>query len=396
MLIHWIWFAQLSGISQRQKASLLQHGSEPEELFYASQRTLEGFSWLDPACVAPLTNKDLTEAEQIENVCRRKHIRIATFRDEDYPARLRNISDAPVLLYCAGVIPDLSGQPVIAVVGTRKSTPYGMTVARKMAKQICQGGGMVISGGAKGIDTSAMEGALEAGSNTVAVLGCGVDRSYPACNRKLFSRVLEKGCLLSEYPPGTPPDPWHFPQRNRILSGIANGVLVVEAPRSSGALITARDALEQGRDVFSVPANIDYVSCEGSNALLQEGAQPVMSGWDVLREYAPAYPSVVTDRPKEDSPVQALEEPTEPADKKSVDNPAALSYSVVEHHSVPLSQEEQKILSCLDRHPVAVDELICRAGLPAGKVLRLLTGLSLKGLVQNHPGRRVSAAPQKQ
>ena len=398
MLIHWIWFAQLPGISQRQKASLLQRGSEPEELFYASKRTLEQLPWLDPSCVAPLTNKDLTQAEQIENTCRRKHIRIITQKEDDFPSRLRNISDAPVLLYCMGRIPDFSSQPVIAVVGTRKSTPYGMTTARKMAKQICQGGGMVISGGARGIDTSAMEGALEAGGKTVAVLGCGVDRSYPTCNRNLFVTVAENGCLLSEYPPGTPPSPWNFPQRNRILSGIANGVLVVEAPRSSGALITARDALEQGRDVFSVPANIDYVSCEGSNALLQEGAQPVMSGWDVLREYAPMYPGVVMDRSSQGmestAPAPAVAE--EPADKKSVDNPATLSYSGVEHYNAPLSQEEQRLLSCLDRHPVAVDELICRVDMPAGTVLRLLTGLSLKGLVQNHPGRRVSASPQNQ
>lgn len=398
MLIHWIWFAQLTGISQRLKAAVLQHGSEPEDLFYASRQALEKLEGLEPSAVEALTNKDLTEAEQIETTCRRKHIRILTYRDEAYPHRLRNIADAPVLLYCRGQLPDFSGQPVIALVGTRKATPYGMSTARSMARQISQCGGMVISGGAKGIDTSAMEGALEVGCKTVAVLGCGVDRSYPTCNRKLFDTVAETGCLLSEYPPGTPPNSWHFPQRNRILSGIANGVLVVEAPRVSGALITARDALEQGRDVFSVPANIDYVSCEGSNLLLQEGALPVLSGWDVLREYAPMYPGVVCAHPvpREYQAEQIVARVAEPVDKKDIDNPMPPAYSGIEHNSVSLNGEEQTLLACLNSHPIEVDALIAQSGLPAVTVLRLLTGLALKGLVQNHPGRRVSAPGQKQ
>ena len=398
MLIHWIWFAQLAGMSQRMKAAVLQHGSEPEELFYASKRALEQITWLEHSAIEALTNKDLTEAEQIENTCRRKHIRIVTYRDEGFPGRLRNIADAPVLLYCRGELPDFSCQPVIAVVGTRKSTPYGMATAKSMARQISQCGGLVISGGAKGIDTSAMEGALEAGGRTVAVFGCGVDRSYPTCNRKFFDTVAETGCLLSEYPPGAEPEAWHFPQRNRILSGIANGVLVVEAPMKSGALITARNALEQGRDVFSVPANIDYVSCEGSNALLQEGAHPALSGWDVLREYAPLYPGVVSAHPvaKEYRPAQPSAKVAEPTDKKVIDNPARVAYSCIEDQKIILTEQERKLLSLLDRHPLEVDVLISRADLPAATVLRLLTGLSLKGLVQNHPGRRVSVSSQKQ
>ena len=398
MLIHWIWFAQLTGMSQRLKAAVLQRGSEPEELFYASKRSLEQLQWLESSAVEALTNKDLTEAEQIENTCRRKHIRIVTYRDECFPQRLRNIPDAPVLLYYRGVLPDFSGQPVIAVVGTRSSTPYGMSTAKSMARQISQCGGFVISGGAKGIDTAAMEGALEAGCKTAAVLGTGVDRSYPTCNRNFFDTVAETGCLLSEYPPGTDPESWHFPQRNRILSGIANGVLVVEAPKKSGALITARDALEQGRDVFSVPANIDYVSCEGSNALLQEGAHPVMSGWDVLRDYAPQYPGVVSAHPvaKEFRAEQPAARVAEPADKKDIDNTAPVAYSCIEDRNITLSEQERKLLSLLDRHPTQVDALIGRLDMPAATVLRLLTGLSLKGLVQNHPGRRVSLMPQKQ
>ena len=384
LLIHWIWFSELSGISQRQKMHLLRQGIEPEDLYHAGAQELEGI----PDAGA-LSDKDLTHARGIAEECRKKGIGILTYRDTAFPSRLRNVEDGPVLLYYRGTLPDLDAQPVVALVGTRKATPYGLRIARSVAGQMAACGGLVVSGGACGVDAAAMGAALDVGSSTVGVLGCGVDVVYPASNRQLFERVVAKGCLLSEYPPGTKPEHWHFPQRNRIISGISLGVLVVEAPRKSGALITARCALDQGRDVFVVPGNIDSPACEGSNSLLLEGAQPVLSGWDLLQTYAAQYPDVVR---KQEHPAAAEKAPqTDSCDKKDIDNPVAQPYSGMMDRLQELSDEEKALFSCLTCEPVLMDEVIAQTKIPAAKVLRMMTVLSLKGFVTMHPGRRVSA-----
>ena len=384
MLIHWIWFAQLAGLSQRQKLNILRQGIDPEELYHAAAEDLTDI----PEAEA-LADKDLSDARSIAETCRQKGIGILTFRDAGFPSRLRNVEDGPVLLYYRGTVPDLDMQPVIALVGTRKATPYGLRVARTIAGQIASCGGLVISGGASGVDSAAMEGALRAGYPTVAVLGCGVDVIYPASNRKLFDDVVANGCLISEYPPGAKPEHWHFPQRNRIISGICHGVLVVEAPHKSGALITARCALEQGRDVYTVPGNIDSAACEGSNALLMDGAQPVISGWDLMQNYAALFPETVH---KQEAPAKQEQNiVNKNDDKKVIDYPAQPLYSGLVEQRSELSEEEKALLSCLSVEPILMDDVIARTQIPAAKVLSMMTVLSLKGYVVMHPGRRVSA-----
>ena len=388
MLIHWIWFSELSGLSQRQKLHLLRQGYEPEELYHATADELPQH----PDAMA-LLDKELTTARNIAESCRQNGISILTFRDAAYPERLRNVEDGPVLLYYRGVLPDLDDQPVISLVGTRKATPYGLRIARLLAGQIAACGGLVISGGAAGVDAAAMEAALDAGFITVGVLGCGVDVVYPAANRKLFERVLQRGCLLSEYPPGTKPEHWHFPQRNRIISGLSHGVLVVEAPMKSGALITARCALDQGRDVYTVPGNIDSAACEGSNTLMTEGAQPVMSGWDLMRNYEARFPGIVS---KKEVPPQTRQDPIPTGgDKIDIDNPACGPYSVMMDRAQDLSEEEKQLLSCLRYEPVLIDEVIAQSGIPAAKVLGMMTLLSVKGYITMHPGRRCSLTNMK-
>lgn len=362
---------------------MLRQGMEPEDLYHADAGETDLL-----ADASALADKDLSEARAIAEECRQKGIGILTFRDAAFPSRLRNVVDGPVLLYYRGILPDLDAQPVIALVGTRKATPYGLRIARSVAGQVAACGGLVVSGGASGVDTASMEAALDAGSVTVGVLGCGVDVVYPAANRALFERVAKKGCLFSEYPPGTKPEHWHFPQRNRIISGISHGVLVVEAPRKSGALITARCALEQGRDVFAVPGNIDSAACEGSNILLMEGAQVALSGWDILQTYAAQYPDTVQKREATSQPQTAAQ--TESCDKKDIDNPPLSPYSGMMDQLADLSEEEKTLVSCLTREPVLIDEVIDKTGIPAAKVLSMLTVLSLKGVVTMHPGRRVN------
>lgn len=401
MLLHWIWFAELKGISLLHKHRLLERFSDPEELFRMSDHTLRGLG-LDEKEQAALQDKNLWKAEQIFARCRQRDIGILAFMDSAYPKRLRNSPDAPVLLYYRGVLPDWDAVPTIGVVGTRKASPYGLQVAHQMGGQIAACGGLVVSGGAFGGDTAAMQGALAAECPVVGVLGCGVDVVYPLSNRKLFEKVVENGCLISEYPPGTGAMSWHFPARNRIISGVSNGVLVVEAPERSGALITARYALEQGRDIFVVPGNINTPTCVGSNALLQDGATPVFSGWDVVSGYEFLYPGKVRKGrfdalyTGEETLARVAEKPvriekntnkTEKTEKIPVDNGEKTPY---DKKRPALGPEEQAVLACLTENPREPAQLLAELDMPSGKVLSILTMLTVKGYVQKHPGGGVS------
>lgn len=389
MLIHWIWLATRKHISRRQQLQLLEHFSDPEELYRCD--TYSQHLQLSPPMLDALEDKDLTEARSIMKRCSDRRLGILTVSDAAYPRRLRNIADPPVVLYYRGMLPDFEGQPVVGVVGTRKASAYGMQNAAQMAGQIAACGGMVVSGGAAGIDTAALEGTIEAGGTPVAVLGCGADVVYPKSNRKLFDRIAENGCVLSEYPPGTAPAPWQFPERNRIISGLSDGILVVEAPERSGALITAREAMEQGREVFVVPGNINVNTCVGSNALLREGACAAMTGWDVLSGFAPRYPHVVQ---REFTPRQLPPEQRKPdtqSDKKVIDNPITTPYSDSKSPKIELDDESCKVLACVGASPTAVDDVIAQLDMPATQVMQVLTKLALMGVVENHPGRLVSA-----
>ena len=391
MLLYWLWLNELKEFSRKQKLELLQQFSDPLSLFQSKDYTQ--IPNLTQAQLEQLQNKDLQRAKTLQNVCLRKNIGILTLDDPQYPARLRNICEPPILLFYKGILPDFEAMPAIGVVGTRKATGYGLGVARDFGKQLSVCGGLVVSGGAAGIDSAALRGALDAEGQTVAVLGCGVDVVYPRNNRKLFMDIQERGCLLSEYLPGTEPKPWQFPERNRIISGLSNGVLVIEAPAKSGALITAKDALEQGRDVYAVPANIDLPTCEGSNALLGEGAAAVFTGWDILKVYAAQYPETVALRKTGTvKPVVQVAQPEQifVPDKKFIDNPAPNSYSVTIDETNSLTPAEEKVLSVLSRTPKAMDEVLAQLDMPAGEVLKIMTKLSLEGLVVNHPGRLVS------
>lgn len=404
MLVYWIWFAELAHISLAQKRQLLAHFSDPEEIYHSEQKAFAEIPSISEKTRESLENKDLTGAQRILQECADKAIRILTFADEAYPVRLRNIYDPPVVLYYKGTLPDWDAQPVLGIVGTRKATPYGLQTAVRLSNQIAACGGLVVSGGAFGADTMAMQGAMQAEKPVVGVLGCGVDVVYPKSNRQLFSMVVESGCLLSEYPPKAPPHHWHFPARNRIISGISNGVLVVEAPEGSGALITARNAWEQGRDVFVVPGNIDVETCAGSNGLLQQGATAALSGWDVLREYEALYPGVVHRRQMpapvpEKTSLNVAQKPVIPeksqdiaqdSPKKSIDNPGNCPYIELDKEQPALSPEEQAVVALLTPQPQLMDAVLAASDMPAGTVLSILTKLTLKGVAKNHPGRRIS------
>ena len=395
MLIYWLWFALLEGITDRQKLLLLQHFQDPEEIYHI-QGNISGVS---EEIMEALEDKDLQRARDILADCAGKGIRVLTLRDEGYPEKLRNTYDPPLVLYVKGILPRWNTVPVIGIVGTRKASMYGLHTAMCFGGQIAACGALVVSGGAAGVDAKAMEGALDAGCPVVGVLGCGVDVVYPASNRRLFERVVEKGCLISEYPPKTPGIHWHFPQRNRIISGMSDGLLVVEAPEKSGALITARRAMEQGRDIFVVPGNVDVDSCAGSNALLQDRAVAALSGWDVVKEYEALYPGKVSKKPIPEEVLKVAQKPavlekSERFDgmiqKKAIDKEEKSTYSVLDSVAAALPETEQAVLALVPREGVLVDDVIAEAELPASTVRSILTKLSLKGLTVSHPGGRIS------
>ena len=285
-LKYWVWLNEVKNLSNRAKLLLLEHFGTPEEAYYADADEYRLIEGLGAKQIELLADKSLSGADKILGDCQRLGLRILTMQDADYPVRLRNIYEPPCLLYVQGQLPAFDEEVAIAMVGTRRATPYGIETAEKLAFQMAKQGALIVSGAAYGIDSSAHRGALRAGAKTVAVLGNGHDVVYPAGNEWLYRDIAASGALLSEYPPGTAAEGWHFPVRNRIISGLCLGTVIVEAPEErTGALITANTALEQGRDVFAVPGPIDAPMSRGCNRLIADGAAALTCGaWDILRE----------------------------------------------------------------------------------------------------------------
>lgn len=404
MLVHWIWLATRPGVSDRQRKAVLEACGDAEDVYFADGESYGKISALSAEAWESLLDKNLTGAETILTQCTDKNIRICTFHDSLYPMRLKHIPDPPLVLYYKGTFPKMDDAPVITVVGTRESSLYGNNVARRMGYQIAACGGIVVSGMAKGIDGMAMQGGLLSGGTVVGVLGCGVDIVYPKSNQRLFADMERHGCLISEFPPETEPYRWNFPKRNRIMSGLSNGTVVIEAPQKSGSLITARDALEQGRDVFVVPGNVDMPGFDGSNALLRDGAIPVRNGWDVISEYAAMYPDAVRpfsgepDVEGEHEQPKVAEKPILPAkrpasarrnQKKSIDNGASQPYSDLKAILDTLSNSQRSIVELLTE-PRLVDDIIAETGISAAKVSMELTLLQVRGIIKRLPGNRIT------
>jgi DNA processing protein len=267
----------------------------------ASSRLLEGLLSLNPeqasAVRNPLTNRELV---------RDLRDRVVTIYDDAYPPLLREIHDPPLALHFIGDV-SLLQKPAIAIVGSRRATPYAVNAAEHLARQLSSAGLTIVSGAARGVDSAAHNATLAAKGTTIAVLGTGIDVVYPRSNARLFRELAEKGLIVTEFPPGTPPKPEHFPIRNRIISGLSHGTLVVEATRNSGSLITARMAAEQGREVLAVPGSIFSAGSEGTNRLIQYGAKLVHDANDVLDEL-PKELNLTCIAAREEEPESALAE----------------------------------------------------------------------------------------
>lgn len=384
-LRYWLWLSSTHHLGPAVTSALLDEFGSPENVYFAPDEALFAAAEMTEQAKAELRDKSFDRAERILARCEATGVGIITMQDTAYPDRLRNIYAPPAVLYFRGTVPAMDEEAAVAVVGSRSATPYGAHVAREMSFRLARAGVLVVSGMAKGIDGIAHTGALQAGASTVAVLGCGADIIYPAVNKELFEDIIANGAVLTEYPPGTPAIGANFPARNRIISGLSLGVLVIEAPMRSGALITAQYAREQGRGVFAVPGNIDMRESEGGNALIKAGASVVTEVEDILREYAPLFPAKIrmdfTPTPPMPPPekrrgrASAQEERRE---VKAFDLTAVLG-------SRP--QIQQKIILAVSGGPKHIDDIIDFAGVSASAVLSELTILEIEKVVRQLPGK---------
>lgn len=330
-------------------------------IFKASSAELQQADGIGPELAASL----IRQRDQVEFEAELAHAaetdtRLITPLDEEYPESLRQIHDPPLALYVRGRIRP-TDRHAVAVVGTRRATHYGMDSARKLSYQLGKSGVCVLSGLALGIDTAAHEGALRAGGRTIAVIGSGFDHIYPDENIDLASRIGEHGALLTEFPFSRKPDKTTFPMRNRIVSGLSKGVLVIEAGQRSGAAITANQALAQGRSVFAVPGRIDSYASMGTNSLIKQGATLVTGVRDILEHFEMLFPQAVGEE----------------------DSVAALS------PRASLSDDEALVVKVLRKGELGVDVLIRESGVSPSKIASLLVSLELKRVVRMLPGQKV-------
>ena len=385
-LKYWVWLSECRGVSNQTRLALLRHFGSPEDVFYADTGEILLTEGITREQAKALEDHKLDKADKILADCQRLGLRILTIQDAEYPGRLQNIYDPPCLLYVKGRLPAFDEEAAVAVVGTRDCTPYGVACAEKLGYGLANGGAVVVSGLAKGIDAAASRGALRAGGVTVGVVGNGLDVHYPYESRYLYEDIAAAGVLLSEYPPGTEPAGSHFPARNRILSGLSLATLVVEAPERSGALITAETALEQGRDVFAVPGPIDAPTSVGCNRLIRDGAGLVSDAWDILREYAERFPEKLNQDEAKEQPATLGYQARQKTEPKIV--PPSLDVN-----KSSLTDDQLSLLRALDaEEPALVDDLIEQTGIPTRRVLSALTLLEIEQLVTQHSGKRYTRA----
>jgi DNA processing protein len=360
-LAHWVALGRVKGLGCVGCKRLAAYFSDPTVAFSASAAQLSEIPGLEKDAIEGLVG--FSEWPACEAESRRAQeagVRLLPFTDPDYPERLRAIADPPPLLYVKGEILD-GDERAVAIVGSRSASDYGLKVARSISRGLASLGFTVVSGMARGIDGAAHEAALEAGARTIAVLGCGVDRVYPPEHVALYRRITGQGAVISEFPMGARPAAFNFPARNRLISGLALGVVVVEATERSGSLITAALALEQNREVFAVPGAVGSSRSRGAHRLIRQGAKLVESAEDVIEEIAPQLAV------RQSTPARLRDLPEQ------------------------CGEEGRKIFGLLQERILHIDEVIQTSGLSSARVSQILLDLELQGFLRQLPGNRYLA-----
>ncbi len=387
-LKYWLWLSLALYQSSSKITSLLEKFNTPLDIYNADEADFYQIENINQKNIERLCDKRLIFAEKIMDECRKKGIRIMTFDSPYYPKLLANIFDPPYVLYVKSRNRiDLNKELTISVIGTRKMSEYGRSVAIKFGSDLASSGVTIVSGMARGIDGAALTGALSAGGKTVAVLGCGADVVYPPEHREMMNKIAETGMVISEYPPGTPPLQNNFPKRNRIMSGLALGTVIIESDESGGSIITASQALEQGRDVFAVPGNVNAQSSSGTNELIRQGAHLVTSALDVISEYQNEYINIF-EKAMQTEQIRSQSEPALISDEKEVRQVPKPVLPVVDNNLYKeLPETEKRIIDCMSLTPTHVDTIAEKTQLSASELNAALTLLEMKGLVKQIAGR---------
>lgn len=389
--IYWLWFADLFGRGTRLSHEMLEFYGSAEAVFQAGEAELRQTALLTRAQVEQVLRHDLGPARRQYEAALKEGCRLLTPEDEEYPDCLRHIYAPPAVLFLHGSLSGLEERPAVAVVGSRRSDEYGLTTAARLSEELAAAGVSIVSGLAMGIDQAAHRAAIKAEGVTIGVLGCGIELDYPKGTRPLREMMAEKGAVLTEYPVGEPARPGNFPMRNRIISGLSRGVLVVRADEYSGSLITAGHALSQGRDVFAVPGRIDESLSRGTNKLLLQGAKPVTCAGDILEEYAAVPVWGRTVRSQIDPDPVKLRSGSRPHPART-EHPAAdpsapaARPEPVRRRAVPeyLSRSQAELLGQIGSQPVTAAQLAARSGRPVGEILSALSELEIYGLIESH------------
>lgn len=384
-LLYWVWLTIKPMMNPTKITWLWERFATIKDIYEETE--YNDIAGIGDKEIGELRNKDLTDAKRVVEKTERAGAKILTFEDINFPDMLRNIIDPPYVLYIKGEIMNWDRLLTIGVVGTRRCSAYGRLATKEISGDMAKSGITVVSGMARGLDSEAAWAAIQSGGKTIAVLGSGIDVIYPRENEKLYSEICEHGAVITEYPPGSEPLPGHFPERNRIIAGLSKGVLVTEAPLKSGALITARIALDNGRDVFAVPGRFDDPQYKGSNKLIQQCAKLVMSAEDIIEEYPYAVqllkpPKIRVVIKTQTMPGYESEEIS--AEAKLIQNEQKISIESKKYAF--LKPEEKEIIQILIEENMHIDCIARKLGKSAEEINPTLTMLEIKALIKKLPG----------
>ena len=368
--ILWLWYLDKSPITKKIKYDLYKHFGDIKALYEASKADYSSVEYLSEPAIESLCDKNLDQYTNLCDLYNRNEVTLLSIDKEEYPALLNHLNTPPLLLYCRGKFINLNERLCISVVGSRKVSEYGKICTKKITKDLAEGGAVIVSGMAYGVDSCAHWAALDAGMPTVAVVGTGVNIVYPKSNARLMKEIIKTGMVISEYPLNTEAEKYHFPERNRIISALSGATLVVEANIKSGSLITAGYALEVGRDVYAVPGNINTINSTGTNALIRDGAYLTTCGEDILQNMRPKYSDLI---------INGMND--------------RIRHNNIEENIVFTSQTdnteniEENIIKNLDEsEPTSIDELCEKSGISIATLNQKLLLMELSGKIKKHPG----------
>lgn len=385
--LYWVWAQDALGVSSSVKSDeIISYFGKAEALYFAGEYEWRISGIFTRGQINKLKSTGLDNAERIIAECEKYKIKIVTPDDRDYPSMLFKLPNLPLVLYVRGNLDCLKNKISIAIVGAREASDIGLRIARALSASLSRSGALIVSGAARGIDSAAHDGAFDAGANTVAVLGCGFGANYLPENEPLRREIAGHGALITEYPPYTPALGRNFPFRNRIISGLSYGTVVIEANERSGSLRTVNHAIEQGRDIFAVPGDITSSMNMGTNRLLREGAKPVFNAMDVLEEYAERFPDLLN--------IDRIETTlkTETQRSKSASKKAQTFEKPIV--SQKISDKARLVCDAFNKEIMQADELILSTGLSAVEFMSAMTELELLGVIEPLAGKNYKIITQ--